>query len=69
MTRRNGHMRQTATAEVRLDDGEAIQFQPCEAERLAVSAVSGSARSNFIAAAPAGTENRIQQAGNPGDVG
>jgi len=44
-------------------------FQRYEAERLAILAVSGSARSNFVAVEPPGTENRVQRAGNPGDVG
>jgi hypothetical protein len=42
-----------ATGEVRLDD----EIRPDEAERLAVLAVNGRLRSNFVAARLSGTEN------------
>lgn len=44
-------------------------FRRYEAERLAILAVSGSAPSNFVAVEPPGAENRVQRAGDPGDVG
>ena len=42
-----------ATGEVRLDD----EIRPYEAERLAVLAVNGRLRSNFVAARLSDTEN------------
>jgi len=44
-------------------------FRRYEAERPVILAVSGSARSNFVAVEPPGAEYRVQRAGDPGDVG
>jgi hypothetical protein len=62
-------MRQATTAEVRLDHGKAagsgitrraIRRFRCEPRR---------SLSNIVAAKPPGTEDQVQRAGNPGNVG
>jgi Transposase DDE domain group 1 len=69
MTGRWGQMRQTTTAEVRLDHEKptgsgitrrAIRWFGCEQRR---------SQSNFVAAKPPGTEDQAQRDGNPGNVG
>src|ERR1700730_3326287 len=62
-------MRQTATAEVRLDEGKAMT---CSAARWGTRRFGfeqRQLRSNFVAARLDETENRAQQPGNLGNVG
>ena len=69
MTGRSGQMRQTTTAEVRLDEGKAASSGPARPSNSTIWLPTGRLRSNFVAARLDETENRAQQAGNPGNVG
>ena len=69
MTGKSGQMRQTTTAEVRLDGGKAASSGPGAAKSPVVLAANGSGRSNFVAARLAETESRALRPGYPGNVG
>ena len=58
-------MRQTATAEVRLDEGKATSSSTARRATRRFGFEQRQLRSNFVAARLAETENRTQQTGNP----
>src|ERR1700730_14842357 len=62
-------MRQPTTAEVRFDEHKAASFGPVGPSILPFWLSTSRLRSNFIAAAPPATEDQVQQAGNPENVG
>src|SRR3984893_19166885 len=62
-------MRQTATAEVRLDEGKAMSSSAARWATRRFGFEQRQLRSNFVAARLDETENRAQQPGNLGDVG
>jgi hypothetical protein len=61
-------MRPAATAEVRLDEGNAARSGLRKAERFAIVAVTGSAAIEFVAAEHPATEDHAQQVSNLEDV-
>ena len=62
-------MRQPTTAEVRLDEHKAASFGPVGPSILPFWLSTSRLRSNFVAADPPATEDQVQQAGNPENVG
>src|ERR1700730_14227312 len=62
-------MRQTATAEVRLDEGKAMSSSAARWATRRFGFEQRQLRSNFVAARLDETENRAQQSGNLGNVG
>jgi hypothetical protein len=62
-------MRQTATAEVRLDEGKATSSSTARRATRRFGFEQRQLRSNFVAARLDETENRAQQPGNLGNVG
>jgi hypothetical protein len=62
-------MPQPTTAEVRLDEHKAASFGPAGPSILPFWLSTRRLRSNFVAADPAGTEDRDQQLRYPGNVG
>src|SRR6516162_11406037 len=62
-------MRQPTTAEARLDQHKAASFGPAGSRVLPFWLSTSRLRSNFVAAEPAGTEDRDQQVRYPGNVG
>ena len=62
-------MRQPTTAEVGLDQHKAASFGPAGSRVLPFWLSTSRLRSNFVAAEPAGTEDRDQQVRYPGNVG
>ncbi len=62
-------MRQTTTAEVRLDQGKLSSSSPATPSVSPFWLSAGQLRSNFVAAKPPGTEDHAKRAGNPGNVG
>jgi hypothetical protein len=62
-------MRQTATAEVRLDEGKATSSSTAKRATQGFGSEQRQLRSNFVAVRLDETENRTQQPGYPGDVG
>ena len=62
-------MRQTATAEMRLDGRQSNEFQHCEAGNRRFGFERRQSRSNFVAARLDETEDHAQQPGNLGNVG
>jgi hypothetical protein len=62
-------MRQPTTAEVRFDEHKAASFGPVGPSILPFWLSTSRLRSNFVAAAPPATEDQVQQAGNPENVG
>ena len=62
-------MRQPTTAEVRFDEHKAASFGPVGPSILPFWLSTSRLRSNFVAADPPATEDQVQQAGNPENVG
>src|ERR1700731_2128856 len=62
-------MRQTATAEGRLDEGKATSSSAARRATRRFGFEQRQLRSNFVAARLDETENRAQQPGNLGNVG
>jgi hypothetical protein len=69
MTRRRDRMRETTTAEVRLDHGNAVGSGIVGRAVQRFGSQSGRSRSNFVAARLDETEDHTQRAGNLGNVG
>src|SRR5271166_5498197 len=69
MTGRSGQMRQTTTAEVRLDEGNAASFGTARRATRRFDCQRGGLRGNFAAGRLDETENRTQQIGSPKNVG
>jgi hypothetical protein len=62
-------MRQPTTAKVRFDEHKAASFGPVGPSILPFWLSTSRLRSNFVAAAPPATEDQVQQARNPENVG
>jgi hypothetical protein len=62
-------MRQTATVEMRFDEGKAASSGATRPSDSPFWLPTGRLRSNFVAARLAETENLTHQPGNPGNVG
>jgi hypothetical protein len=62
-------MRQTTTPEVRLDHGKAAGSGITRRAIRRFGCKQRRSQSNFVAAKPPGTEDQVQRAGNPGNVG
>src|ERR1700687_5445205 len=62
-------MRHTTTAEVRLGEGKAASSGPARRATRRFGCHRDWLRSDFVAVEPPGTDNHLQRAGNPGNVG